>query len=453
MSTHSKNPRRKRATDNPDHARRTHVAAPADSEIEARLTALVQPAVYAELDHYRQLGLRNRLLTLPVMVSLVLTLIWRRVAGVCELTRLLARERVLWSQPMRVAQPSLSERFLTFPAELFHAILMRVLAALPPRASQRTRPVPPVFRRLAGRFTAYYALDGTTLEALFRKLAALREAPDAPLAGHLVAAINLVTQLPTQLWWADDPATNDKALLPAVKAWLTAGSLLVFDLGYFAFPLFDDLTDLKVSFVTRLRAKTSYQVERVLRAGPHLRDQIVQLGVYRSNPSRHAVRLIEVYVNDGWRQYVTNVLDPQVLSVIDGVELYDRRWHIETAFLLVKRLLDLAYLWVGSLNGVPLQVWATWLFYAVLIDLCDDVAEALAQPLEAISVEMVYRGLYHYVTAVAQGFEGDVPTYYAQPAHRDLGIVKRRRARDGPSPVAQLRIALDHPVGPPPAPT
>jgi hypothetical protein len=49
---------------------------------------------------------------------------------------------------------------------------------------------------------------------------------------------------------------------------------------------------------------------------------------------------------------------------------------IETAFLLIKRLLDLAYLWVGGLNGIRLQVRATFVFYAILIDLCDDVAAA-----------------------------------------------------------------------------
>ena len=112
-----------------------------------------------------------------------------------------------------------------------------------------------------------------------------------------------------------------------------------------------------------------------------------------------------------------------------------------TAFLLVKRLLDLAYLWVGSLNGVQLQVWATWLFYAVLIDLCDDVAEVLQLPLADISVEMVYRGLYHYVQAVADGYTGTAPDYLAQEA-LGLGIVKRARARASPPLAAQVRRAL-----------
>ncbi len=49
------------------NARRTHVPAPADPDIEQRLTDLVKPAVFAELAYYRQLGLRSRLLDLPVM--------------------------------------------------------------------------------------------------------------------------------------------------------------------------------------------------------------------------------------------------------------------------------------------------------------------------------------------------------------------------------------------------
>ena len=64
--------------------------------------------------------------------------------------------------------------------------------------------------------------------------------------------------------------------------------------------------------------------------------------------------------------------------------------RIEDAYALVKRLLGLAYFWVGAQNGVALQVWATWLLYAILVDLTDAVAEALNRPFAAISLEMVY---------------------------------------------------------------
>ena len=437
----SSNPRRKRATANPDHARRTHVPAPADTAIAERLETVVKLAVFADLDYYRQLGLRNRLLSLPIMVAVVLTLIWRRVPGVCTLTRMLNRERLLWAAPTPVSQPALSERFLTFPAELFERVLLRVLAALPLRVAARTRPRLPLFQALQPRFRACYAVDGTTLEALFRKLQSLREAPDAALAGHLGVVCDLFTHLPAKVWWAEDPATNDKAFIPALLAWLQPESLLVVDLGYFAFPFFDQLTAARCWFVTRLREKTSYTVEQVLIHRPGVRDRIGHLGNYRANPSTHPVRLVEVYLGGTWHAYLTNVLDPQRLSVVEVVDLYQYRWPIETAFLLVKRLLDLAYLWVGSLNGVQLQVWATWLFYAILIDLCDEVAEVLQLPLASISVEMVYRGLYHYVQAVADGYAGTAPEYLAQEA-RGLGIVKRVRARASPALADQVRRAL-----------
>jgi len=316
------------------------------------------------------------------------------------------------------------------------------MAELPARQQGRSRPQPAVFRRLRDRFSHFYALDGSTLEALSRKLEALREHPDAPLAGHIVTAVDLLTHLPAAVWWADDPSSNDKALLPQVKPWLQASSLLVFDLGYFAFTWFDDLTDSQVSFVTRLRAKTNCKVQASLQLHPQVRDQIVLLGTYRSNPCRHPVRKIDVFVDGDWRSYITNVLDPDQLSIIDVVELYEHRWHIEGAFLLVKRLLDLAYLHASHINGVKLQLWATWLFYAVLIDLCDDVADTLHKPLDRISVEMVYRGLYHYTNAVAHGFVGDVPTYYLHHGH-DLGLVKRIRPSARPSPTAQISAFLD----------
>ena len=449
------NPRRKRATRNPDHARRTHVAARSDEAIEQRLNELVKPAVYAEVAYYRRLGLRSRVLNLPVMVAVVLALIWRRVPGVCTLQRMLAQERLLWTRPTRVSQPALSERFVTFPAVLFERVLYRVLARLPARWQARSHPQPDILAKVSQRFAACYAVDGTVLEALFRKLKSLQGDPDVPLAGQLVAAVDLVSHLPVKLWWEDDPLRNDKAVLPRLLAWLQPNCLLVFDLGYFAFTFFDALTERNCWFVTRQRNKTSYRVEHVLINRPRLRDRIVYLGNYRSNPSQHPVRLIEVYLGHRWQSYLTNVLDPQRLSVVDVVCLYPYRWHIETTFLLVKRLLDLAYLWVGSINGVQLQVWATFLFYAILIDLCDEVAEVLQLPLAQISVEMVYRSLYFYAQAGANGCTEPAPVFLARDA-RLFGIIKRPRPRAGPDLAYQVRQALlttippPEPMAPPP---
>ena len=124
-------------------------------------------------------------------------------------------------------------------------------------------------------------------------------------------------------------------------------------------------------------------------------------------------------------------------------DLYRRRWRIEEAFLIVKRLLNLSYLWAGSVNGVLLQVWSTWLFFAVLVDLGDAVAEELMLPFDRISLEMVFRSLYYFIQAYHKGEATDLVKYLAAPENQDLGIVKRLRKK--PSPVTA--DALPQPAG------
>ncbi len=94
---------------------------------------------------------------------------------------------------------------------------------------------------------------------------------------------------------------------------------------------------------------------------------------------------------------------------------------------MVKRLLGLAYFWSGSSNGVQVQLWATWLVYAVLVDLTDAVAAELEKPFAGLSLEMVYRGLYHFTQASQRGLADDLVVYLAVNA-RWLGILKRTRS-------------------------
>ena len=128
-----------------------------------------------------------------------------------------------------------------------------------------------------------------------------------------------------------------------------------------------------------------------------------------------------------WHYNLTSALDPQLLPPYVVADLYRRRWRIEEAFNTVKRLLGLSYLWTGSLNGVQLQIWGTWLFYAVLVNLGDAVADELSLPFDRISLEMIYRGLYHFYVAHQKGFASDPVKYFAAPENRDLGIVKQQR--------------------------
>jgi len=412
-----------------DHARRRNRPGPSEAQVAARLEALVLPALQGLGGAYRKLGLRQRVLTLPVLAASVLTMIWQQVPSVAELVRLLAREPLLWApQAIRVSEQGVNQRLRCLPASLFEQVVTAVLPELAARAKARPqRPPSAAVGRAQQHFGRLWAADASTLEALFRKVGLLRGLDVPPLAGKLWGLLDLVTLLPAHLWTGDDPQQNEKAGCPEVLTRTPEGSLLIFDMGFFAFPFFDDLTEAGSFFLTRLREKSAYTVVRTLGSGAGWRDTIIQLGVYRSNPCRHALRLVEVRFHDVWYRYLTNVLDPAVLPPADVAELYRRRWHIESAFLTVKRLLGLSYLWTGAENGVQLQLWATWLLYAVLADLCDDLADHLLVPAERISQEMVFRGLYHYAVARAHGDPRSPVQYLAAPENADLDVLKRRR--------------------------
>ncbi|AFZ05848.1 transposase IS4 [Oscillatoria nigro-viridis PCC 7112] len=74
-----------------------------------------------------------------------------------------------------------------------------------------------------------------------------------------------------------------------------------------------------------------------------------------------------------------------------------------------------------------LQIWGTWLFYAILVDLGNAVADELGVPIEPVSLEMIYRGMYHFSVGYQKGIASDLVKYFADDKNQDLGIVKRRR--------------------------
>lgn len=106
--------------------------------------------------------------------------------------------------------------------------------------------------------------------------------------------------------------------------------------------------------------------------------------------------------------------------------LYWRRWRIEDACALTNRVVDLAYVWTGSRNAVQWQLYATLIVSAVLLTICQQVAEALGAPLERIAVERVFRAFYHYSRAVQRGECDELVPLLVTHA-KLLGSVKRWR--------------------------
>ena len=411
---------------------RSQVPMPAVEEVEQRLLDVLSPALLAprQLERrnpqqpQRRIRMRQRLLTLPVIVAIMVSLVWRRVPSIAEVQKVLAREGLLGMAPLQVSPQALTKRLDVLPAAVMGQLLAEVCARLHAK-------VPPA-RLLPGwaparkRFSLLALVDGSTLEALRKKTQVLREREGLVLGGKMMVMVEAFSHRPVWQLYTEDAAANDKRFATEIMAALPVGGLLVFDLGFFSFLWFDDFTNQQKFFVTRMREKTASRTEAVLSQGAYYRDEIVQVGLYRSNPCTHPLRMVSVLWQGTWYRYLTNVLEPQQLSARQVCERYRRRWRIEDAFALTKRVLDLAYLWTGSPNAVQVQIYATLIFYAVLLTICQQVAEVLGEPLERISVEMVFRAFYHDSRALQCGECDDLVTFLVEHA-KLLGIVKRRR--------------------------
>jgi IS4 transposase len=209
------------------------------------------------------------------------------------------------------------------------------------------------------------------LEALFRKLKSLESSDLGKLGGRICAVVDLKTRYPVQTWFDERPYAHESNYVPNLLELVTPKTLVLLDRGFWNYRLFEQLMLAQSDFITRLKSNAKYKSISILSQSLTHRDTLVRLGTgYQGNPILD-LRLVEIRHGRSWYRYLTSVLDPHILPPYVVGDLYSRRWRIEESFLLLKRLLGLSYLWTGSINGVKLQIWATWLFYAVLIDLCD----------------------------------------------------------------------------------
>ncbi len=345
---------------NRDHAKKTQRPMIEDKAIASQLEALLTPAITSQENYYRQLGLRDRILNLPLMVAAVLTLLWRDVAGVTELTRILAREGFLWCNPTQISQQAVSNRFLTFPAELFERVFKDLLPNLKSSWLKRKhRLLPESVEFTLSKFDKIWIVDSSVLEALFKKLKSLEEIPQGQLAGKIGVVIDLLTRLPVEIWFKENPRTNDTKLEEDILNLVTGNTLLLLDRGFYHFSFWLQLIEKEIHFISRLKKGASIKVEKVFTDSHSLRDRLIRLGSGTQRTPYVTVRLIEVRSQKTWHSYLTSVLEPEVLPPYVVADLYRKRWRIEQAFNTVKRLLGLSYLWTGSLNGIKLQIWAT----------------------------------------------------------------------------------------------
>ena len=358
----------------------------------------------------------------------VLVGVARGFSSQLEIWRLLTASG-LWDLPhYAVKDDAVYQRLKDAGRDTFQSLFGRVTAVL----RQHLRPASNHLGARAVWASGVYALDGMTLDAVTKRLPALRGRDDAILPGKVAAVFDVRAQLWRTITFVEDARANDKGAARGLLAGLEAGSLLLADLGYFAFKWFDDLTDQGYFWISRLRAKTSYVPLHVFYQQAGVLDALVWLGKYRADRAAHAVRLVQVTRHGKTWAYLTNVLDPQRLSLADISQLYARRWDIERRFNLVKTYLHLHWLWSSQLTVVIHQVYAVFTVAQIILGLRAEIAERAQADVDEVSLDLMIRWLPRFAQ------NGQDPVQQIADCGRFAKIIRpvTRTQRDLPQLVA-----------------
>lgn len=214
---------------------------------------------------------------------------------------------------------------------------------------------------LAPFASAIYSLDECVLDPMgrwIRSLWAVAAGDSALLAGRLSALFDVRRQQWVRLDLLPEAGANCKVHARAMLEGLSAGCLLLFDLGYYAFEWFDDLTRQGFFWISRVRHNASFVVIHVFVESEDYCEKLIQLGAYRADRAEYTVRLVEFRYRGTWYRYLTNVLNPMVLSGSQIARLYARRWDIEMAFRALKAYLGLRVIWSAKWAVIQVQIWA-----------------------------------------------------------------------------------------------
>jgi hypothetical protein len=202
-----------------------------------------------------------------------------------------------------------------------------------------------------------YIFDSTTI-SLFQEI--LRTSGQNP-AGKRKGGIKVHTlirsdqDIPCMIRYSA-AAANDSQFLKEVH--LPKGSILVFDRGYADYIKLNSFSASGVTWVTRRRSRSAYDVLEELN-NPHkekgvIADKRIRLG-YRSS-NRVLGRIVQFKSPESGEVYefLTNNMK---MSAITIAELYRKRWQIELLFKRMKQNYPIKYFLGDSENAIKLQIW------------------------------------------------------------------------------------------------
>ena len=388
-------------------------------------------------DEVKGIG-RPRILPAMALWAGLLVCVLRGFGSQLAVWRLLS-ERRLWFFPrFEVTDQAVYKRLHTAGTKPLERLFEQISSVLAERLSGV---VPEKLAPFAGDVVC---IDESTLDAMSRTLPPLRRIPEGDsrlLPGKLAGAFDVRRQQWRTIRFQPNPHQNEKVLARDMVADLPAGTLVVADLGYFGFAWFDWLTDKGCHWLSRLRAKTSYEVIHVFYKRGDVFDGIVWLGAHRADRAKHAVRLVTFRQGKTLHRYITNVLEPRTFPIASIAEVYARRWDIEMALALVKQHLKLRLLWSAKRVVILQQIWATLIISQVLQSMRLEIAyKAGVDPFE-VSMGLLVQYAPQYA------YEGRDPVKIFVERGRQLGFIRPSRRTRIHAPGIPVKAILPMPPG------
>jgi len=367
----------------------------------------------------------------------LLVCVLRGFSSQLALWRLLATEGI-WQHPrVPISDSAIYARLAGAGSEPLERLFASITALLAQRLS------PWVATTVAGFAQEVVAIDGTTLDPLARRLTDSTDAAasKAVLPGKLLGLFDVRRQQWRRLLHRPNADENDKLVVRELLDGLPKGSLVLADLGFFGFQWFDDLTDADHWWISRFRAKTSLRLIHTLYEDGDTLDQIVWLGAYRADRAKYAVRRVQFRQGGSLRSFLTNVLDPAVLSMHDIAVLYARRWDIEMAIQLVKEHLGLRLWWSNNLVVVAQQLWATLIIAQILMGLRLEIAGRAEVDIFDVSLPLLAQYLPRYAA------RGEDPVAAFVRDGRLVGFIRPSRRIAIQAPILDLTLFRSLPPG------
>jgi len=126
---------------------------------------------------------------------------------------MLEQQELLWEKQSKSHNKHCHKGFSVFQPSCLSMFFMTCCHSYKHVGTKAKRPLPVAVKYAHKHFENIWIADGSTLEALFRKLESLQDAPQGKLAGKLCTVIDLLTRLPVQVWFHTNPLAHDTNFL------------------------------------------------------------------------------------------------------------------------------------------------------------------------------------------------------------------------------------------------